>query len=160
MQHSRWNYTTYTKNFRVVSLVRIYMVRTIRDNASLARSLTIKYRTMTKKQKEFCDRFYDETSVELDYIMDNRDPDDDIDAIMETVQERIYEYECIYYHNAMEYLAENDPSLCESMALAHEMGCTLENLNSETLATLLQQQNYTEAAYNLKDELQEVFNLE
>jgi len=46
------------------------------------------------------------------------------------------EQEIIYYHKAMEYLAENDASLVESLQASNEMGCTLENLNSETLATI------------------------
>ena len=54
------------------------------------------------------------------------------DQAMEYCQEQ----EIIYYHKAMEYLAENETSLVDSLQSASDMGCTLENLNSETLATI------------------------
>tara|TARA_R110002020_G_scaffold283961_1_gene499590 strand:+ start:299 stop:679 length:381 start_codon:yes stop_codon:yes gene_type:complete len=44
--------------------------------------------------------------------------------------------EVIYYSNAIEYLKENDASLSESLEIAEEYGCTLENINSEVLASL------------------------
>jgi hypothetical protein len=58
------------------------------------------------------------------------------EELSEYIQERITEYEVIYYGGAMEYLSENDPSLSESLSLACEMGFGLDGLNSETLATL------------------------
>lgn len=51
------------------------------------------------------------------------------------------EQDIIYYSRAIEYLAENDASLVDSLALAHEYGFTLDKLNSETLATILYQHN-------------------
>ena len=47
-----------------------------------------------------------------------------------------FNVEIIYYHKAMEYLKEHDTSLTESLELAQEMGFSLENLNSEALASL------------------------
>lgn len=47
-----------------------------------------------------------------------------------------FDVEIIYYSTAMKYLIEHDTSLSESLELAAEMGCTLENLNSESLASL------------------------
>ena len=44
--------------------------------------------------------------------------------------------EIIYYYKAIEYLKEHDTSLSESLEIAAEMGFTLENLNSESLASL------------------------
>ena len=44
--------------------------------------------------------------------------------------------EIIYYSRAMEYLKENDCSLSESVEIATEYGYTLENISSETLASL------------------------
>ena len=46
------------------------------------------------------------------------------------------ESDIIYYSRAMEYLSENDNRLTESFQLAHDLGYSLENLNSETLATI------------------------
>lgn len=111
---------------------------------------------MTKEQKALCDTFYDETSIDLAYIMEQDKPED-IDALMEIIQERVYEIEVIYYHHAMDYLLENDPSLQLSIGLAHDMGTSIENVNSELLATLLKQQNVSEEVGNYRDELEEAF---
>lgn len=51
------------------------------------------------------------------------------------------EQEIIYYSRAINYLAENDSSLVDSLALAHEFGFSLDKLNSETLATIHYQHN-------------------
>jgi hypothetical protein len=47
-----------------------------------------------------------------------------------------FNIDIIYYSKAMEYLAENDNSLKESLEIASEYGFELENINSETLASL------------------------
>ncbi len=112
---------------------------------------------LTAQQKEVLKDLYDETEIDMEYEIVNGDLPDTIDEFMELVEERVGEIEVIYYHNAIEYLLENDPSLQESLAVAHDMGCTLENLNSETLATLLKQQNTREEIYNHKDAIEEAF---
>ena len=48
----------------------------------------------------------------------------------------------------MEYLKVNDCSLSESIELANEMGYTLENINSETLASLHASRQREEIFYN------------
>jgi len=84
-------------------------------------------------------------------------------------QEKVYEYldehdhfnvEIIYHSNAIEYLSEHDNSLTESLALASDAGCTLENLNSEILASLLASQNTREAYNGIIDDIEEVLNSE
>ena len=59
---------------------------------------------------------------------------------LEQVREGIIEYvqndSFIYYQNANEYLAKNDPSLQESIELAREFGYNLENIDSVKLADL------------------------
>ena len=47
-----------------------------------------------------------------------------------------FNVDIIYYYKAIEYLKENDCSLSESIEIATEYGYTLENINSETLASL------------------------
>ena len=47
-----------------------------------------------------------------------------------------FHVEIIYYAKAMEYLKEYDCSLAESIEIATEYGYTLENINSELLASL------------------------
>lgn len=48
-----------------------------------------------------------------------------------------FDREICHYSNAIKYLAENDPSLHESLQIAHEYGYTVDALSSETLASLL-----------------------
>ena len=50
--------------------------------------------------------------------------------------EYIYAEEIIYYHKAIKYLLLNDASLHESLELAKGFGLEIENLSSETLATI------------------------
>ena len=58
------------------------------------------------------------------------------DEIQEELQDNgFFNVEIIYYSKAMEYLKEHDTSLSESIELATEYGYTLENINSEPLAT-------------------------
>jgi len=79
------------------------------------------------------------------------------EELIEHMQEEISEDEVIYYSNAMKYLSENDNSLTESLGLAHELGYTADNINSELLATLLQQQNLNEELSELNSQIEECF---
>ena len=65
---------------------------------------------------------------------------EDYDQAIEWCQEQ----EIIYYHKAMQYLAENDASLVESFNLADNIGYTFQSINSETLATI----HYQDALIN------------
>lgn len=47
----------------------------------------------------------------------------------------------IYYSSAIQYLAENDQSLNESMEIAKEYWYELDSINSELLASLLKSRN-------------------
>jgi len=63
--------------------------------------------------------------------------DYDTHQIYDELQDNgFFNVEIIYYYKAMDYLRENDSSLCESLEIASECGYTLENLSSETLASL------------------------
>jgi len=66
--------------------------------------------------------------------------EEDFDSYDDAV-EFVHQEEIIYYNRAIKYLAENDSSLRESLSLASDLGYTLENLSSETLATI-HYQNY------------------
>jgi hypothetical protein len=63
--------------------------------------------------------------------------------------------EVIYYASAIEYLKENDPSLNESIELAKGYGYTIDNINSELLATLLKSQNNQEELNDLINDIVE-----
>ena len=82
---------------------------------------------------------------------------DNADNLIEALREQINEAEVIYYSKAMEYLSDNDGSLKESLALAHDLGYTAENINSELLATLLQQQNLNEELSDLTSEIEAIY---
>ena len=59
------------------------------------------------------------------------------DEILEELQDNgFFTEDIIYYSRAIEYLKENDPSLCESLELAAELCYQTENINSELLASL------------------------
>ena len=111
-------------------------------------------KSYTKEQQTLLDDMYNATGIDVQHVIADYE---DVDDLLEKLQELCHEIECIYYHIAMQYLLENDPSLQESLSLAHDMGCTLENLDSETLATLLMQQEASAAIYEYKDELEELF---
>ncbi len=80
------------------------------------------------------------------------------DEYRERVHDYISEQDIIYYSEAMEYLNKNDNSLKESLNLAAELGYETQNLNSETLATLLYQQNLMEEFSEISNEIEEFFN--
>lgn len=79
--------------------------------------------------------------IDTPYIVSGGETFESEDELRDYLQERIHEAEVIYYTAAMDYLRENDPSLTDALALAHEYGYTADKLNSELLATLLLQQN-------------------
>jgi hypothetical protein len=54
----------------------------------------------------------------------------------ELESEGFFNIEIIYYSKAIKYLAENDASLGESINISLEIGLSLENINSEALASL------------------------
>ena len=86
------------------------------------------------------------------------DGNNDADSFIEWYTENyIYDAQIIYYHNAMEFLMENDPSLHDSMSKAAEYGYTPENLNSELLASLLLQDILQEELESCRDNIEEYF---
>ncbi len=70
-----------------------------------------------------------------------------------------FNVEIIYYSRAIKYLQENDPSLCESLEIASEYGYTLENINSETLASLhASKDRETKFWEDVEPKLEEIIN--
>ena len=80
--------------------------------------------------------YCEDLEIAVKYYEGEKDIDDFIDWYTETY---IHSAEVIYYHNAIKFLAEHDPSLTESMEKAEEYGYTPKQLNSELLASLLLQ---------------------
>ena len=108
------------------------------------------------------ENFLRELRTELDVLylvdIDNIDHDNAFDSICQMIEDcNGFDVEIIYYAKAIEYLAENDPSLRESLEIANDMGFTAESLNSEILASLLASQNARSEFYQLEDEINSFF---
>ena len=102
---------------------------------------------------EFLNSF--NTELDLSYYYEE---DITFEEYEERIQQSIHENEIIYYAKAMIYLQENDNSLYESLSIASELGYTVENLNSELLATLLYQQELFKEWNNIAKQIEEYFN--
>ena len=87
---------------------------------------------------------------DLDGILDH---DDLYEFLSDT---DFFQVEIIYYSKAIKFLSENDASLSESINLAEEMGFTLKNLNSETLASLLASEQRREEFSGLQNEIDDI----
>jgi hypothetical protein len=70
-----------------------------------------------------------------------------------------FNVEIIYYSRAMQYLMDNDTSLYNSMQLAIEHGYSLEDINSEVLASLLASQHTMEELYSYEHEIDSFFEM-
>ena len=86
------------------------------------------------------------------------DPDKEKDDLIDKARDFVCEHEVIYYSNAIGYLSSNDPSLRESLMLASEFGFKVEDLSSETLATLHLQDQISEELNGVDDDILDVFN--
>jgi len=86
--------------------------------------------------------------------------DYDMHQIYDELQDNgFFNVDIIYYYKAIEYLQENDYSLNESLGIATEMGFTLENLNSEVLASLhASQQRIDKFWEDVEPELDKIIN--
>jgi intracellular sulfur oxidation DsrE/DsrF family protein len=95
----------------------------------------------------------------MDYVnIENIDLDNPIESIYNQIDDnRGFEVEIIYYSNAIQYLQENDPSLRESLEIAHEFGFEVKNLNSEILASLLASQKVRNDFYDAESEISNFF---
>jgi hypothetical protein len=85
----------------------------------------------------------------------------DFDDFYEDLENKgFFEEEIIYYYKAISYLKENDPSLRESLDIAEEFGYTVENINSELLATLLASNDVREAFFEYEKEIKNSYDLQ
>ena len=113
-----------------------------------------------KTRNEKLEKFLSSLNSEID-ILNCVDLDNvlDFDSLREEIDgSQGFDIDIIYYSNAMEYLTENDTSLTESLGIALEMGFTPENLNSETLASLLASQKSREDFEELESEVTDFFD--
>lgn len=108
------------------------------------------------------ENFLSELHTEVDVLnlidIDNIDFNDAFNSIYGMIDYNGgFNIDVIYYSNAINYLKENDPSLNESLEIASEFGYTLEDLNSELLASLLASQNARNDFFGLEDEINTFF---
>ncbi len=89
----------------------------------------------------------------------NLDFSNAFEEILDLLDERnAFEIEIIYYSEAMKYLTLHDTSLTESIEIAIEYGVSLENINSELLASLLATKITREAFFAYQDEIDTFFS--
>ena len=69
-----------------------------------------------------------------------------------------FNIDIIYYSRAMTYLSENDFSLSESIKIAVQHGYSLENINSELLASLHASQKAREDFWRCKNDINEILS--
>ena len=122
--------------------------------------------TQTKQEKQIEDLiklFEDYTEdIDIDYMLNGYEIGEDIvnsDDLLEIIEDNNgFDIDIIYYSKAIKYLSENDASLSESIDLAVDMGCSLENINSELLASLHASQKAREDFYDITDEIDEILS--
>ena len=118
--------------------------------------------TETKQETKFDELttlIDDYTGIYLpDYL--NEDDIEDIKNVNDLHEELndngAFDIDIIYYNRAMKYLSENDFSLSESIEIAVEMGYSLKDINSETLASLHASQEARDDFYSITDEIDEI----
>ena len=80
------------------------------------------------------------------------------EELIDNMRTQISEDEVIYYSNAMEYLSRNDASLKDSIEIALEFGYELKDINSELLATLLNQKLLDEELSGIENRIKDIYD--
>jgi hypothetical protein len=113
-----------------------------------------------QRLKALCDEVYEDIQVDvwncISHELDNIENFDDV--VDEIENNNGFDIDIIYYHNAMEYLTENDTSLRDSFDHLREYGYTLdnENLSSELLASIHATATAREEIYNYRNAFDEI----
>lgn len=96
-----------------------------------------------------------DTEIDLGYVyQDGMTFEEFEEAVERYIQESS---DIIYYYKAIKFLQKNDPSLRESLELAEELGFTPSSLNSETLASLLNERLLMQEWWDIREEVEEFF---
>jgi hypothetical protein len=96
--------------------------------------------------------------IDFDYLLKDEDFTT-VEEIRDIIQDNNgFNQEVIYYSTAIKFLAENDPSLRESLQIASDFGFEAKNLNSEMLASLLMTQICIDEFEELTSELEDLLN--
>jgi len=114
--------------------------------------------TRAEKIKKFFDEEIRMNDIDIMYYVDADYVKSFYDILERIEDDNGFDIDVIYYSTAMEYLMERDPSLRESLEIAHEFGYTADNINSELLASLLASKLCREEFMSYEDEITEFFN--
>ena len=80
-----------------------------------------------------------------------------IDNLRQTIEnDGGFDVEVMYYAKAIQYLAENDNSLRESISLAEDIGLSISDITTEVLASLLASEQARIDFNDISDELGEL----
>ena len=122
-------------------------------------------KTQTKQEKQIDDliKLFEDYAedIDIDSILDYNDIEDinNSDDLIELIEDNNgFDIDIIYYNRAMKYLSENDFSLSESIQIAVDMGYSLENINSELLASLHASQKASEDFHDITDEIDNILS--
>ena len=117
----------------------------------------LRAKTIYNKLKEFdLNGWLDFQICDFVSSEDLEDINDFTDLCHHLEDNQAFDIDIIYYSKAIKYLQENDASLCDSINIALELGYTLENINSELLASLHASQNARELFNDCEKELSEI----
>jgi uncharacterized protein YaaR (DUF327 family) len=114
----------------------------------------------TEKQiTEFLKSLHIDNVDIMDFVnIDEIDHDNPAESIFDMINDNGgFNVDIIYYSNAIEYLKRYDNCLTESIEIAIEYGYTLENINSELLASLLASKNAMCDYWDYQDEINNFF---
>ena len=108
------------------------------------------------------ENFLSELSTEIDVLnyvdIDSIDMSNPFDSIYQMIEDNNgFDIEIIYYSNAIDFLAEHDPSLQESLEIASEYEYEANNLNSEILASLLASEIARDEFHYFESEINDFF---
>lgn len=115
----------------------------------------------TNRAQEYLKELGERTDIDIIHFFDFEEENytDMYQRIYDAIENNNgFDCEVIYYQSAMQYLKENDDSLKISLQLAHECGYTLENLNSEILASLLKSDTVRDDFNGEQAEITEFFD--
>ncbi len=128
------------------------------DTATNINNTNFKYNTMKEKTAtELQDFLMEEFEIDIDTdTLKEFEDADDLECYIQ--DECLLDVEVIYYAKAMDILSEYDNSLNECLSIANEYGYTLDNLNSETLASLLMTDRNKAHYHDMSSEIEEFFN--
>jgi hypothetical protein len=116
----------------------------------------------TNKIEQFLSSIDNIDNLDLPYFLSEPIASGDLtsfDDVLNYLEDQgAFNVEIIYYSNAIKYLQEHDPSLRISLEMAEELGFSIGDLSSETLASLLASQNVRDEFYELEDQFDEFFD--